>query len=634
MLQPDELKSDRPLLWSTGTGTQVWAMFQAAITGDLPAMQTLVAATPGLVRCHYAYRTPLYFAVRENQLAIVQFLLDRLTDPLALAVNDSLLDIARDRGHTRLLEYLQARLAQTQHASPEAAPVSKAIRDHDLPQLKTLLDQNPALLHTADFTGNQPLHWATMTRWPDMIDELLARGADINARRPDGARPLQLTNGDYHHRGWRDVPKDHPHTPQAILAHLLAKGAYYDICTACQQGDLARVTQLLSQDPSLANKPDPYITYYAGSGTPLTNAAGKGNLPIVRLLLQHGADPNLPEEGIAPQGGALYAAATAGHYDVAKLLLEHGAFPNPPVESSADAISRALHRNDQPMVTLLCSFGGARSLDILTYDGDTRTIAAILHANPALASGPDAPNALSNAAEHGHESLIRLLLKYNPTLASRIGLFAKTRALTQHLFDRGMNPNHREWLLITPLHQFARNNKPYEAAFFLDQGASLDARDEDLSSTPLAWAAKFNRPRMVELLLRRGAKPSLPSDPAWATPLAWATRRGHTQIVDLLTHFENHATLPPRPLSQYDQLAQDLISGYQTGDQSALDRLTSHYQPRHTNSRDNLRAHINNCLDLASDPAAPSLSIDSARHYIARTHGFHDWSDLTQTTTC
>ena len=50
-----------------------------------------------------------------------------------------------------------------------------------------------------------------MTRQIPMIDELLARGADINARRADGARPIQLTNGDYHYRGWRDVPDGRRH---------------------------------------------------------------------------------------------------------------------------------------------------------------------------------------------------------------------------------------------------------------------------------------------------------------------------------------------------------------------------------------------------------------------------------------
>jgi hypothetical protein len=68
MIQPDELKKSEPLKWSPGKGTDVWEMFCACIAGDLAAVQRLVANDPTLVRSSYAYRTPLYFAVRENQV--------------------------------------------------------------------------------------------------------------------------------------------------------------------------------------------------------------------------------------------------------------------------------------------------------------------------------------------------------------------------------------------------------------------------------------------------------------------------------------------------------------------------------------------------------------------------------------
>src|SRR5262245_64229487 len=100
-----------------------------------------------------------------------------------------------------------------------------------------------------------------MTRQIDILDDLLSRGADINAARFDGARPIQLTNGDYHYRGWRDVPKDWPTTPAEVLAHLRARGAYVDMCTAASIGDLERVQELLDQDPSLANRDSEYVPF-------------------------------------------------------------------------------------------------------------------------------------------------------------------------------------------------------------------------------------------------------------------------------------------------------------------------------------------------------------------------------------
>ena len=39
---------------------------------------------------------------------------------------------------------------------------------------------------------------------------------------------------------------------------------------------------------------------------------------MVKLLLERGADPNIPEEGIAPQGHALHSAVCNGDIEIVK----------------------------------------------------------------------------------------------------------------------------------------------------------------------------------------------------------------------------------------------------------------------------------------------------------------------------
>jgi len=530
MIQPRELQKDEPLLWSTGRGTDVWEMFRASESGDLNTVKRLLLKDPSLVRAAYAYRRPMYFAVRENQLEVAEFLLENGADPVNAWGSDTLLDIARDRSHTEMLALLKNALARA-HGAPRGEVVASAIRERDLPKVRALLDASPDLLHGADLHGNQPIHWATMTRQLDVIDELLTRGADIDAKRSDGARPVQLFNGDYNYRGWRDVPEATSTTPRDVLQHLLSRGAYCDICTAAHTGNLDRVNELIEEDPSRVNHLDEYVSGYLGSGTPLRNAAARGHLEIVRLLLEGGADPNLPEEGIAPRGGALYSAVYGRHFDVAKLLLENGADPNAELESSADVLSIALINADQRMVELLCSHGAARRLHILAYYGDVQTAAAVLAAKPHLADNEDA---FRYAAEEGHDAFVRLMLRYEPDLAKRVTAAAKTHDLTEFLFERGMDPNRPDWLGGTVLHHLARSKDVQMAELFIDHGADLHARDEDISSTPLGAAAKYGNATMVELFLRRGAKPNLADDPPWATPLAWATRRGHADVEGLL----------------------------------------------------------------------------------------------------
>jgi ankyrin repeat protein len=542
MTQPDELKKNERLVWSAGIGSDVWELFCACIAGDLEKVQRLIAKDPSLVRCQYNYRKPLYFAVRENRLPVVELLLDRDPDPIGLAVNDSLVEIARDRGCAEMESLLTAKLASIHNVSPRGEPVAEAIRQRDPERMRRLLDASPELLHAGDLRSNQPIHWAVMTRQIDLINELLQRGADINARRCDGARPIHLNNGDYHFRGWDRVPKDTAPTPRAVYEHLRARGAYCDICTAAWFGDLNRVRELCDENQSLANRPSDNVTYYACSGTPLRNAAAGGHIEIVRLLLERGADPNLPEEGIAPRGHALHSAVVRGHLEIVKLLLAHGAHPNVEIESSADTLSAALAsagystKPNSEIVELLCSHGAARAVHLLAYSGDVVTGAAVFAANPALANNPEA---LANAAGEGKEAFVRLMLRYQPDLPRRVNfpswsVGAKTRELNEMLFQHGMNANAADWLGATVLHHLAGSGNIEKATWFLDHGADLHARDEDICSTPLGWAAKFGRTKMVEFLLSRGAKPNLPDDPPWATPLAWAARRGHGEIVDLL----------------------------------------------------------------------------------------------------
>ncbi len=524
---PDELKSDQPLFWSPGRGTDVWAMLVAARAGDVPALQRLVAGDPALARCHYEYHTPLMFAVKADQIDAASWLFDQhpptLGDPF---------QAARDRGLTGMVAMLDGKLAALGW-SPGGDELAAAIRGRDASHVRALLDASPELVHAADRQTNRPIHWATMTRQLDLIDELLARGADIDAQRYDGARPIQLANGDYGYRGWRDVPPEVEATPRQVLDHLRARGAYLDIATASYIGDIEQVRALLDEDPSRANRPVEYISYYACSGTPLPNAARGGHIEIVKLLLERGADPNLPEEHIAPRGLALYSAVNHDRLEIARLLLEHGAYPNVEVESSADTLTIAHARGNRAMIELLASYGAARKPHLLAYAGDVETAAAAFAANPALANDPQA---LANAAGEGNEAMVRLILRYVPDLPTRPGRYSggKTRTITELLFAHGLDPNRANWMGVTPLHDFAEHGRVENAALYIDHGADLDVRDDDFQSTPLAWAARAGQKGMVELLLARGARPNLPDDPPWATPLAWARRRGHAEIVELL----------------------------------------------------------------------------------------------------
>jgi ankyrin repeat protein len=307
----------------------LWALIQACTAGDLSAVRALIARDPSLARAHYDYRKPLYFAVRENRIDVVRFLLEHDRNPLDLSVDDDPLEIARDRRYTEMEQLLTHTLETRFNASPKGEPIALALRDHDLRRMRELLDAQPALVGKGDQRSNQPIHWATMTRQLDAIAELLRRAADINAQRMDGARPIHLTNGDYVYRGWRDVPRNWPVTPADVMAHLKARGAFIDLPTACHTGDIERVRDVLLQDPSLANKVGEQrglLPRRRVAAVKCRRGRTHGHRAVASRSRRR---PQSARRAIAPKGKALYSAVYHGHYEIAKLLLERGAFPSP-----------------------------------------------------------------------------------------------------------------------------------------------------------------------------------------------------------------------------------------------------------------------------------------------------------------
>jgi len=83
-----------------------------------------------------------------------------------------------------------------------------------------------------------------------------------------------------------------------------------------KDGDLQGIEASLKAGADANFVPDP-----VGAESPLINAARRGHVAAVRLLLQHGALPNMRTTDETP----LHAAAARGHADVVALLLAWGA---------------------------------------------------------------------------------------------------------------------------------------------------------------------------------------------------------------------------------------------------------------------------------------------------------------------
>lgn len=94
-----------------------------------------------------------------------------------------------------------------------------------------------------------------------------------------------------------------------VAEFLLTQGAPLEICTAAMLGKIKNVEQLLNDDPSM-------IQATGAHEIPLlTHAALSGNLVLIQLLMERGAQAGL--------SSALHNAASKGHEALVRWLLEN-----------------------------------------------------------------------------------------------------------------------------------------------------------------------------------------------------------------------------------------------------------------------------------------------------------------------
>jgi ankyrin repeat protein len=546
MTQPQEMKTTSYVYGvETVNGHDAWALFEACVLGDVPKVKRLLAKDRRLVNAQFWYQFPIHMAVFAGNAEIVALLLDQGADPGQSIYTynswDKLLRCARERRHHQIELLLQRAMKKRFNYTPDFEVLKESIIARDVRKIGAVLRRQPDLARASDALGNNALHWSVITRQLSLIERFVELGTPIDAERADGQSPVLLAvNGatDYWYRATRGTSHPSLRNTWVLVGSLLAQGAKYTIAVAAAVGDQERVGALLRKDVGLARRLD------SARISPLSHAAGQGHLHIVRLLLEHGADPNMPEDA-APLGRALYEACRANQLQVAQLLLEHGANPNAGMDSSECCLTICkVYHGDQakPLQQLLRRHGAYTP----SYAMNAREI------KQAIRDGHEViprEEFLGYIIEKRDAGLLDLYLDSATGVLGRLGFrgsaYPRSPVLVKRLLGRGLDPNSSDWLGKTFLHACAENGDRSVAALFLGAGANINAREVEFQGTPLAAAvrsccaaedprqAEAGR-RMVEFLLQRGASINLPDDRAWATPLSWAIRHGRGDLVELL----------------------------------------------------------------------------------------------------
>ncbi len=545
---PADLETDEYDGWYMGRGRSVKRAVKAAIEGDLETIRACVEAEPELVDCNIRYREPLYFAVGNDHLEVARFLIESGAEITYKSGNRSHqrpIERAEDRGFAEMAELLKSSLERRYDVlyRPEGEELAALIRERDLAAVLEHLDRSPESMRAVDERGNQPIHWAVLVKDVRIIRALVERGADLEARRPDGARPIDLTPGDYFHRG--------RHRADFLRGVLIGLGAECPVEHAAALGDIGLVKECVEADPACAGRVPDYFTWYTSSC--LDNAIRSGDAAVVRYLLEHGADPNLRQPGHAPRGSALLGAVAKGDMEIVELVLEAGGDPNQEVESSGNVCGWA--KEDPQLLRRLADRGGKLGdyddlkgvgpevlrimfgqlpLKYYVANDDAEGLRTRLREDPGSARGIF-PQTI------GNKPLMAVCLEADAALLRDLSTDVVRRlARDESLKDYGepalaqSDLSRPDWMGITQLHDIAAFGTVPEAERFLAHGAPLEVLDEEYSSTPLGWAAREGRTEMAAFLLEKGADPQGMGTFPWAAPLEWARRRGHEETAAVI----------------------------------------------------------------------------------------------------
>jgi ankyrin len=252
-------------------------------------------------------------------------------------------------------------------------PLLYAARD-GRPKAARLLLAAGADIELADANGIRPLLMAALNNNLDVARLLLEKGANVNADDFWGRSPLfaavEYRNLDMNNRD-QDSPKDNGVDRGPILDFikvLLKAGANVN----------ARTREVPPSRRWLYSLGDVSWVDFTGQ-TPFLRAALSGDTTVMRLLLEHGADPNLATPaGTTPLMAAAgvnwvvaqtYTESPQALIDAIELCLELGADVNATNSMGLTALLGAANRGSNDIIELLVR-RGAR-LDVKDKEGRT-----------------------------------------------------------------------------------------------------------------------------------------------------------------------------------------------------------------------------------------------------------------------
>jgi len=343
------------------------------------------------------------------------------------------------------------------------------------------------------YVASTPFHALVSHQNLELAALLLEHGLDLASSSHKGLTPLQIAITFYDETRCNTKP---------LIKALLVKTTDIDardesgktaLCHACELGDLEIVQWLVKKGANVN-------AHVEWGSTPLNLACRIGALDMVRYLLAKGAQLTPPKDGY--QWGIEWREtvyppllAARGNMQIIRLLVEKGADVNQGGGEDGTAslpLNEAVIHRDPNLVIFLLENGahlnaqnryGRTALAEATFSFNAPMAKLLLDrgADPNLSSHYDHP-LLHKAIADGNRELFDLLLSYNIT--------------SVEILKTGGAVDQINW---TPLHHAVHVGDEVMVAKLLQRGANKSAVDSN-NKTPAALAQARGFSKIVELL--------------------------------------------------------------------------------------------------------------------------------------
>lgn len=315
----------------------------ASELGHVEVMRLLLDHDADVDRTGRKGDTPLYRAIKNDHTDAAALLIRRGANVNHRAKHRvTALLTAASRGREAVVEHLLVAGAEIEHGDSHGrTALYLAAEKGYVNVVKQLIRWGADVNHGAR-NGVTPLMLAVKSHDPSLARWFVERGAEVDARDERGKSALQIAvaNGGYESCMLLIYAGANPRqtTPEGLnlataalrdnngrlaakLNEFAVKGVHIDmpanIMDAILSNEIGPLRVRVEAHPK-----DVHLRTQSNGWTPLLFAIRQGNLAMVKLLLDQGADPNICN---AAGKSPMHQAAGQGDTAILKLLLEKGA---------------------------------------------------------------------------------------------------------------------------------------------------------------------------------------------------------------------------------------------------------------------------------------------------------------------